>query len=186
MLSNMIWGTPSLTKRGEEAVKDNTASMPVFHRSILSRVDGQTSLFELHKKFYWSLEVDEGLQYLVKSGYIEISKTVNDQLKEMFVDRLGKAEAQIMITKLDGLCIKNGPNNVGNVRQLELTVELFFGKEKASMLSAEIKRVWEFSECINRDKAVRCVKANMAEDLEKIDERDVEVLLSNFTSGMIS
>ena len=143
MLSHMIWGTPLLTKRGEEAVKDNNASMPVFHRSILSRVDGQTSLFELHKKFYWSLEFDEGLQFLVKSGYIEISKTVNDLLKEMFIDHLGKAEAQIMITKLDGLCIKNGPNNVGNVRQLELTAELFFGKEKASELSAEIKKIWE-------------------------------------------
>jgi hypothetical protein len=136
----MATGTPILTDKGREAVKNPQAGLTARCRSVLVQIDGTRSLDEVRTSLRGLDGLEEAIKKLTDEGYIKLAQDCRDIIKDAAVKILG-AKSPTINRKIDELHAKYGDGCWTHLDELEKAARLFYGADLADSLKQEFVRI---------------------------------------------
>ena len=136
----MASGTPLLTDKGRDAVKNPQSGITARCRSVLVQVDGIKKLDDIRGNLRGLEGLEEAIQKLVTEGYISVTQDCRDIVKSMAEKLLG-AKSPTIVRKIDELHTKYGDACWDHLDELNKAARLFYGEVIAENLKHEIARV---------------------------------------------
>ena len=136
----MASGTPLLTDKGREEVKNPGTSLSARCRSVLVQIDGKRSLDEVRNSLRGLDGLEETIKKLTDDGYVNLTQDCRDIIKDASVRILG-AKSPTMNRKIDELHAKYGDGCWTHLDELDKTARLFYGADVAENLKQEFVRI---------------------------------------------
>ena len=136
----MASGTPILTEKGREAVKNPQASLTARCRSVLVQIDGRRSLDDVRNSLRGLEGLEEAIAKLLTDGYMTLSQECRDIIKDAANKILG-AKSPTIIRKIDELHAKYGEGCWSHLDELDKAARLFYGSVLADNLKQEFIRI---------------------------------------------
>ena len=134
-------GTPVLTDKGRDAIKNAQSGLTARCRSVLVQVDGKRSLDEIRSMLKGLDGLDEAITKLLAEDYVTAERSCKDLVKDIAVKQLGSAKAATIIRKIEELHAKYGDACWDHLDELDKAARLFYGETLAQNLRADIQRV---------------------------------------------
>ena len=136
----MASGTPILTEKGREAVKNPQTSLTARCRSVLVQIDGRRSIDEVRNSLRGLDGLEEAIKKLVDEGYVNLAQDCRDIIKDAAVRILG-AKSPTINRKIDELHAKYGDGCWGHLDELDKAARLFYGADVSENLKKEFVRI---------------------------------------------
>ncbi len=136
----METGTPILTGKGREAIKNMPVSLTARCRSVLVQIDGTKSLDEVRTNLRGLEGLEEAITKLLAEGYIKLSQDCRDIIKDI-ADRILGAKSPTINKKIDEMHAKYGDACWDHLDELNKAARLFYGEVLAENLKKEFLRV---------------------------------------------
>jgi hypothetical protein len=136
----MTSGTPILTEKGREAIKNPQASLTARCRSVLVQIDGRRSLDEVRNSLRGLEGLEEAIKKLTDEGYLNLAQDCRDIIKDAAVRILG-AKSPTINRKIDELHAKYGDGCWTHLDELDKAARLFYGADVADNLKQEFVRI---------------------------------------------
>ncbi|MHB8843242.1 MAG: hypothetical protein ACYC7L_00700 [Nitrospirota bacterium] len=136
----MATGTPLLTDKGRDAVKNPQTSLTARCRSVLVQIDGVKKLDEIRVNLRGLEGLEESITKLVNEGYVRISQDCRDIIKDSAFTILG-AKSPTINRKIDELHAKYGDACWTHLDELDKAARLFYGADLADKLMQEFSRI---------------------------------------------
>jgi hypothetical protein len=136
----MASGTPLLTDKGREAVKNPQTTLTARCRVVLVQIDGMKTLDEIRYNLRGLEGLEEAIKKLSDEGYIKLSQDCQDIIKDAAVRILG-AKSPTINRKIDELHAKYGDACWTHLDELDKAARLFYGSALADDLKQEFTRI---------------------------------------------
>jgi hypothetical protein len=136
----MSTGTPLLTDKGREAIKNPQTSITARCRSVMVQIDGIKRLDDIRGTLRGLEGLEEAIQKLVDEGFISVTQDCRDIIKDISLKILG-TKSPTMIRKIDELHAKYGDGCWDHLDELNKAARLFYGEVLAENLKSEFTRV---------------------------------------------
>jgi len=136
----MATGTPILTEKGREALKNPQTGLTTRCRSVLVQVDGRRSLDEVRNSLRGLDGLEEAIKKLTDDGYVKLAQDCRDIIKDAAIKILG-AKSPTINRKIDELHAKYGDGCWTHLDELEKAARLFYGADLADSLKQEFVRI---------------------------------------------
>jgi len=136
----MASGTPILTDKGREAIKNPQSSLTARCRSVLVQIDGKRSIDEVRNSLRGLEGLEEAITKLTNEGYVNLAQDCRDIVKDAAVRILG-AKSPTINRKIDELHTKYGDGCWTRLDELDKTARLFYGADVAEKLKQEFVRI---------------------------------------------
>lgn len=136
----MTSGTPIITEKGREAVKNPQSSLTARCRSVLVQIDGKRSLDEVRNSLRGLEGLEEAIKKLTDEGYVNLARDCRDVIKDAAVRILG-AKSPTINRKIDELHTKYGDGCWTHLDELDKAARLFYGSVLADNLKQEFVRI---------------------------------------------
>ncbi len=136
----MATGSPILTEKGREAVKNPQSILTARCRSVLVQIDGKRSLDEVRNSLRGLDGLEEAIKKLTDEGYVNLARDCRDIIKDAAVRILG-AKSPTIVRKVDELHAKYGDACWSHIDELDKAARLFYGSVLADNLKQEFVRI---------------------------------------------
>ena len=136
----MASGTPLLSDKGREAVKNPQSSLTARCRSVLVQIDGKRSLNEVRNSLRGLEGLEDAIKKLIDEGYVRLSQDCRDIIKDAAIKILG-AKSPTINRKIDELHTKYGDGCWTHLDELDKAARLFYGSVIADNLKQEFARI---------------------------------------------
>jgi hypothetical protein len=136
----MTSGTPILTEKGREAIKNPQASLTARCRSVLVQIDGRRSLDEVRNSLRGLDGLEDAIRKLTDEGYVSVAQDCRDIIKDAAVRILG-VKSPTINRKIDELHAKYGDACWTHLDELDKAARLFYGADVAENLKKEFVRI---------------------------------------------
>jgi len=136
----MASGTPLLTDKGREAIKNPQVSLTARCRSILVHVDGKKTLEDIRTSLRGLEGLDESIHKLVDEEYVKLAQDCRDVIKDI-ADHILGAKSPTINRKIDELHAKYGDACWNHLDELDKSARLFYGEVIAENLKQEFTRI---------------------------------------------
>jgi len=136
----MASGTPILTDKGREAVKNPQTSLTARCRSVLVQIDGRRTIDEVRNSLRGLEGLEEAIKKLTDEGYLNLAQDCRDIIKDAAVRILG-AKSPTINRKIDELHAKYGDGCWTHLDELDKAARLFYGADVADNLKQEFVRI---------------------------------------------
>ena len=136
----MASGTPILTDKGREAIKNPQAGLTARCRSVLVQIDGKRSLDEVRNSLRGLDGLEDAITKLTEEGYVKLSQDCRDIIKDAAMRILG-AKSPTIIRKIDELHTRYGDGCWNHLDELDKAARLFYGADIAENLKQEFVRI---------------------------------------------
>ena len=136
----MATGTPILTEKGRDAVKNPQTGLTARCRSVLVQIDGKRSLDEVRTSLRGLDGLEEAIQKLTDEGYVKLTQDCRDIIKDAAIKILG-AKSPTINRKIDELHAKYGDGCWTHLDELDKAARLFYGADIAENLKQEFVRI---------------------------------------------
>lgn len=136
----MATGTPLLTDKGRDAVKNPQTSLTARCRSVLVQIDGVKKLDDIRANLRGLDGLEESITTLMNEGYVRLSQDCRDIIKESSYKILG-AKSPTINRKIDELHTKYGDACWSHLDELDKSARLFYGADVADKLMIEFARI---------------------------------------------
>jgi len=136
----MASGTPILTEKGREAVKNPQTGITARCRSVLVQIDGKRSLDEVRNLLRGLDGLEDAIKKLTDEGYVNLAQDCRDIIKDAALRILG-AKSPTINRKIDELHTKYGDGCWTHLDELDKAARLFYGADVAEKLKEEFVRI---------------------------------------------
>ena len=136
----METGTPLLTDKGREALRNPQATITARCRSVLVQIDGIKKLDDIRGNLRGLEGLEEAIRKLVDEEYISVTQDCRDIIKDISVKILG-AKSPTIIRKIDEMHTKYGDACWDHLDELNKAARLFYGEVLAENLKSEFARI---------------------------------------------
>lgn len=136
----MASGTPILTEKGREALKNPQSSLTTRCRSVLVQIDGKRSLDEVRNSLRGLDGLEDAIKKLTDDGYVNLAQDCRDIIKDAAVRILG-AKSPTINRKIDELHTKYGDGCWTHLDELDKAARLFYGSVLADNLKQEFSSI---------------------------------------------
>jgi hypothetical protein len=136
----MTSGTPILTEKGREAIKNPQASLTARCRSVLVQIDGRRSLDEVRNSLRGLDGLEDAIKKLTAEGYVKLAQDCRDIIKDA-AERILGAKSPTIKRKIDELHTKNGDGCWNHLDELDKAARLFYGADIAENLKQEFVQI---------------------------------------------
>ena len=136
----MATGTPLLTDKGRDAIKNPQTSLTARCRSVLVQIDGVKKLDEIRSNLQGLEGLEESITKLINDGYVKLTQDCRDIIKDSALKILG-AKSPTINRKIDELHAKYGEACWTHLDELDKAARLFYGANLADNLMKEFSRI---------------------------------------------
>ena len=136
----MASGTPRLTDKGREAIKNPQSTITARCRVILVQIDGMRTLDDIRNKFRGLDGLEDAIKKLSGEGYMTLSQDCRDIIKDAAIRILG-AKSPTINRKIDELHTKYGNACWSHLDELDKAARLFYGSALADNLKQEFSKI---------------------------------------------
>jgi hypothetical protein len=136
----MASGTPLLTDKGREAVKNPQAALTARCRSVLVHIDGVKKIDEVRGILRGLDGLEEAIAKLTNEGYVMLAQDCREIIKDAALKILG-AKSPTINRKIDELHAKYGDGCWTRLGELDKAARLFYGADLAENLKKEFIRI---------------------------------------------